>query len=228
MVKQIAAASFKKLTFMDITDWIASRMLDKQIELLTILFRSPSKRNFNCWDSTLWTIIAKCVDYMPTFLQRREETLQFYQLKTMWYYDQVSCQPQPQAIADIKMVSLVNSKWTWTSATSRNKEKIENPGLVQQEQIKNQKHTDCYAPICVALFTFVLSCFCSFGPTAVWCLFSLADLEFSQHESSLSLSLSRNSHLWIPLLVPSFTPYAIGRSQLALAMLLPRPLLCSY
>ena len=49
-------------------------------------------------------------------------------------YDQVKHQPKYQAIADIKMVSLVNSQGTWTAATRRNKDKIENPGLVQQEQ----------------------------------------------------------------------------------------------
>ncbi len=57
-------------------------------------------------------------------------------------YDQVSRQPRSQAIADIKMVSLVNSQGTWSSATSRHKNKIENPALVQQEQIKNRKHAD--------------------------------------------------------------------------------------
>ncbi len=37
---------------------------------------------------------------------------------------------------------MVNSQGTWTSATSRHKNKIENPTLVQQEQIKNRKHDD--------------------------------------------------------------------------------------
>ena len=31
-----------------------------------------------------------------------------------------------------------------------------------------------------------VSCFGSFGPTAVWCLFSLADLELRQHDSLLA------------------------------------------
>ncbi len=92
-------------------------------------------------------------------------------------YDQVNRQPRPQAIAGIKMVSLVNSQGAWTSATSRNKEKIKNQGLVQQERIKNKKHTDFYLPIGFAFLAFVVSCFGSFGPTAVQCLFSLTDLE---------------------------------------------------
>ena len=45
-------------------------------------------------------------------------------------FGSASRQPRSQAIADIKMVSLVNSQGTWTSARSRNKNKIENPGLV--------------------------------------------------------------------------------------------------
>ena len=101
-------------------------------------------------------------------------------------YDQVSRQPRTQAIADIKMVSLVNSQGTWTSAISRHKNKIENPTLVQQEQIKNRKHADFYAPIGFAFFPFVVSCFGSYGPTAVRCLFSLADLELRQHDSLLA------------------------------------------
>jgi hypothetical protein len=62
-------------------------------------------------------------------------------------FDQISRQPRSQAIADVKMVSLVNSLGTWTQAKSRAKDKIENPGLVLQEQIKNRKHADFYAPI---------------------------------------------------------------------------------
>ncbi len=92
-------------------------------------------------------------------------------------YDSVSRQSRSQAIADIKMVSLVNSQGTWAPATSRNRNKLENPGLVQQEHIKNRKHSNFYAPIGFAFVAFVVSCFGSFGPTAVCRLFSLADLE---------------------------------------------------
>jgi hypothetical protein len=86
------------------------------------------------------------------------------------------------------MVSLVNSQGTWTPATSRSKNKIENPGPAQQEQIKNRKHTDFYAPNGFAFFPFVVSFFGFFGPTAVRCLFaySLADLEARQYESLLN------------------------------------------
>jgi hypothetical protein len=98
-------------------------------------------------------------------------------------YDQVKHQPKYQAIADIKMVSLVNSQGTWTAATRRNKDKIENPGLVQQEQTKNRKHAAFYSQIDYAFFAFAVSCFGSLGPTAVRCLFSLADLESRQQES---------------------------------------------
>ena len=38
------------------------------------------------------------------------------------------------------MVSLVNSQGIWTLAISRNKNKLENPTPVQQEQIKDCKH----------------------------------------------------------------------------------------
>ena len=101
-------------------------------------------------------------------------------------YDSVSSQPRSQAIADIKMVSLVNSQGTWAPATSARKDKIENTSLVLQEQIKNRKHADFYAPIGFAFFAFVVSCFGSFGPTAVRCLFSLADLQLRQHDSVLA------------------------------------------
>ena len=101
-------------------------------------------------------------------------------------YDQVSRQPRSEAIADVKMVSLVNSVGTWTQAKSRTKDKIENPGLILQEQIKNRKHADFYAPIGFAFFPFVVSCFGSFGPTAVRCLFSLADLELRRHDTQLA------------------------------------------
>ena len=58
--------------------------------------------------------------------------------------------------------------------------------MLQQEQIKNRKHAEFYAPIGFAFFAFVVSCFGSFGPTAVRCIFSLADLELRQHESLLA------------------------------------------
>ena len=89
-----------------------------------------------------------------------------------------------EAVADMKMVSLVNSMGTWTQAKKRIKDKIENPGLVLQEQIKNRKHADFYASI--GFFPFVVSYFGSFGPTAVRCMFSLADFELRQHYSQLA------------------------------------------
>jgi hypothetical protein len=51
---------------------------------------------------------------------------------------QDSRQPRSQAVADIKMVPLVNSHGTWAPATSTRKDKIGNPSLVQQEQIKTE------------------------------------------------------------------------------------------
>ena len=81
-------------------------------------------------------------------------------------YDQVSRQPRSEAFADIKMVSLVNSRGTWTPAKSRNEDTLENSDLVQEEQIKNRNF---YAPIGFAFFPFVVSCFGSFGPFAVRC-----------------------------------------------------------
>ncbi len=82
------------------------------------------------------------------------------------------------------MVSLVNSQGTWASVISRNKTKIENPGLVQQDQNKNCKRAHFYAPSGFAFFAFAVSCFGSFGPTAVRCIFSMVDLEM--HESLLA------------------------------------------
>jgi hypothetical protein len=55
-------------------------------------------------------------------------------------YNQISKQPHLQAIADIKMVSLINSQDTWTQATTRHMDKIQKPGLLLQEKIKNEKH----------------------------------------------------------------------------------------
>jgi hypothetical protein len=80
-------------------------------------------------------------------------------------YDPVRSQPRSQAIADIKMarVSLVNSQGTWAPATSARKNKIENPSLVLQEQIKNRKHADFYAFIGFAFF-----CVCGFLLGLLW------------------------------------------------------------
>ncbi len=100
-------------------------------------------------------------------------------------FDSVSSQPRLQAIADIKTVSLVNSQGTWTTARSCNKNKIKNPGLDQQEQIKTASTQIFYAPIGFAFFPFVVSCFGSFETTALWCLFAVADLEARQLESLL-------------------------------------------
>ncbi len=79
-------------------------------------------------------------------------------------------------------------------------DKLENSDLVQEEQIKNRKRADFYAPIGFAFFPFVVSCFGSFGPTAVGCSFSLAHLELRQLESQLT----RQRLSWILLLVLSF------------------------
>ena len=58
--------------------------------------------------------------------------------------------------------------------------------MVQQEQIKINKHAAFYSPIAYAIFSFVVSCFGSFGPHTVRSLFSLADLELRQHDSFLA------------------------------------------
>jgi hypothetical protein len=76
---------------------------------------------------------------------------------------------------------------------------------------ENNKHTDFYAPVCFAFFAFVVSCFSSFGPNAVQCRFSLADLELRQHDSLLAVSLLCLFHL--PVL--SFALFFIARSHLA-------------
>jgi hypothetical protein len=55
------------------------------------------------------------------------------------------------------MISLANLQGTWASAISRNKYKVENPGLFQQKQNKNCKHAEFYAPIGFAFFAFDVS-----------------------------------------------------------------------
>ena len=52
--------------------------------------------------------------------------------------------------------------------------------------MKNKKHADFCAPIGFAFFPFVFSCFGSFGPTAVLCHFSLADLIIRQYDTQLA------------------------------------------
>jgi hypothetical protein len=71
------------------------------------------------------------------------------------------------AVAVIKLVvvvSLANLQGTWTSANSRHKDKIETHWLVQQERIKNQRHTDFNTPICFFFFGFCRLLFGLSGP----------------------------------------------------------------
>ena len=82
---------------------------------------------------------------------------------------------------DVKMVSLVAGNGTWAPANNVQRNKIENPGLDQQERIKINKDGPFYSPIGYSFLPFVASCFGSFGPTAVRFLFSLADLELRRH-----------------------------------------------
>ena len=79
------------------------------------------------------------------------------------------------------MVSLVGGTGTWAPAYNVQRNKIENPGLDQQERLKVNKHGPFYSPIGYSFLPFVASCFGSFGPTAVRFLFSLADLELRRH-----------------------------------------------
>ncbi len=87
-----------------------------------------------------------CVRDLPTVPRKKRGDPATSSTFNYLIYDQVSRQPRPEAImiADIKMISLVNSRGTWTPAKSRNKDKIENP--VQIENL-NRKHADFYAPI---------------------------------------------------------------------------------
>ena len=120
------------------------------------------------------------------------------------------------------MISLVNSRVTWAPAKRKKiNDKIENPGLVQQEQIENWKHADFYAPIGFAFFPFVVSTLGSFGPTAVLCLFSLLTWNYDNIIYSWLVSVF---HLcWILLPVLNIEPFAIEKSLLASAKPLPRP-----
>ncbi len=123
------------------------------------------------------------------------------------------------------MVSFVNSQGTWTSATRRNKDKIENPGLVQQEQTKNRKHAELYAPIG---FAFLALLYPALDLSGLLRFVVFSPLLILNRASRNLFSLDRTFRLWILQLVPSFAPYAIGRYQLASDMQLPRPLLCAY
>ncbi len=69
------------------------------------------------------------------------------------------------------------------AVTSRHKDKIETPGLLPQEQIKNRKHAAFYSPSVFALFPFLVSCFGSLDPSAV---FSLADPELQRHKAFIA------------------------------------------
>ena len=120
---------------------------------------------------------------MFSFINQKRGDLAIVSSFAYQFFAAISRLPRNQAIADFKIVSLVNSLGTWTEAQSRHKDKLENPGLVQQEAIKNRKHAPFYSPIGFAFFPLVASCFCSLGPIAVWCLYSLADLELHQHDS---------------------------------------------
>ena len=96
-------------------------------------------------------------------------------------HDPIARLYRDQFIVDVKMVSLVAGNGTWAPAYNVQRNKIENPGLDQQEQIKINKHGPFYSPIGYSFLPFVASCFGSFGPTAVRSLFSLADLELRRH-----------------------------------------------
>ena len=96
-------------------------------------------------------------------------------------HDPIARLYRDQFIVDVKMVSLVAGNGTWAPAYNVQRNKIENPGLDQQERIKINKHGPFYSPIGYSFLPFVASCFGSFGPTAVRSLFSLADLELRRH-----------------------------------------------
>ena len=76
-------------------------------------------------------------------------------------FDAISRLACNQAI-DIKIVSLVDFRVTWTETRSQNKDKIENPGLFQQQVVKNSKHAAFYAPTGFTFFALVASCIGTF------------------------------------------------------------------
>jgi hypothetical protein len=152
-------------------------------------------------------MIEKCVKDSLIYLSKRGD-LAILTSSAFQICDQISRQAQTELteiIVDIKIVSLVNSSGTRTSANSLNKDKIENPGLVQQEHA---------------------SWFSAFDRTTVLCLFSLSDLKLSQHDSLLA----RQSlpPMIDPSAVLSFALCAIARSPLASVTLSQRLLLCIF
>jgi hypothetical protein len=140
-------------------------------------------------------------------------------------YDQVSRQPRSQAIADIKMVSLVNSESLGT-AISRFKNKVENPTLVQQEKIKDSKHAYFYASIGLLSLLSLLPVLDLMGLLQSGVCSALLILNCV---STIPASLVRAFlHCWILLPGHSFRPSPTVKSRLALNMLLPRLLLCVF
>jgi hypothetical protein len=75
------------------------------------------------------------------------------------------------------MESLVNSQGIWTPAISRNTKKLKILDWYSRSKPKiASTHLSMPQVVLISLLFFV-SCFGSFGPTAVRCIFSLADLE---------------------------------------------------
>ena len=99
-------------------------------------------------------------------------------------YDNTNRTHRSDFIIDVKIVSLVSGQGSWAPAVNLAKNKPENPGLTQQEKIKNDKHRPFYEAIGFGFLPFVVSCFGSFGPAAARLLYSLADLELRQYDDT--------------------------------------------
>jgi hypothetical protein len=100
-------------------------------------------------------------------------------------------------------------------AISRIKDKIENPGLEQQEQTTNRKHAPFYARILLSLLLSFPALdhlgLLQFAVFSLWLILKCGN-------TSLSL-LGRVFHLWIPLPVLSFVLSAIARPLLVSVIL---------
>jgi hypothetical protein len=149
--------------------------------LLTI-FVQAVKKEFQC----LWIHVGDNDNDMRQqfchLSSRNEGILQSYQLMTIWF--------TTKSVNNLFSRPLQILRWfywliqgTWSQAITQHRDKSENPVLLLQEQIKNQIHAAFY--IGFAFPPFVVSCFGTFGITAVCCLYSLANLELLQHEAFL-------------------------------------------
>jgi hypothetical protein len=96
------------------------------------------------------------------------------------------CSSRTQFVIDVKTVAMVDSNGVWGDQWNDTMNQHDNPGLVNAEQTKYQKHEMAYAHTGYRV-AFICSCFGALGPSALFYLTVLAMLELRQHEAPCSL-----------------------------------------